>query len=108
MALISHASPSAGRRINQERQAAIQGGFFWPAKSVAFDTDPASRALITDRVAKILAKTTLGEAMPDFSWRASDNSDHSFSPTEFLQFAVALDDWVESKLIESWQKKASL
>lgn len=95
-------------RINGERASAIAAGFFWAAKGATFDTDPNSLALITGRVAKIQAKAALGEAMPDFIWRSSDNTDHLFTPTEFLQFAIAMDEWVESKYIESWQKKATL
>lgn len=106
--IISHSSPTAGRRINAARVKAIAAGFYWEPKGATFDTDPQSLSLVTGRVAKIQAKSVLGEAMPDFLWRASDNTDHLFSATEFLHFAVALDDWVESKYAESWVAKAAL
>ncbi len=108
MSLINHKSPTAGRRINEERAKAINAEFFWLSKSATFQTDVNSLALITGRVAKIQAKSVLGEAMPDFTWRAADDIDHLFKPTEFLQFAVAVDDWVEAQYTDSWAKKAAL
>ena len=108
MALITHVSPTAGFRINEKRNSDIASGFYWAAKDATFDTDAKSLSLVTGRVAKIQAQNLLSVSAPDFYWRASDNTDHLFTAPEFLEFAVAMDNWVESKYIESWVAKAAL
>lgn len=107
--IINHKSPSAPARINEERDAEIKAGMQWPAGSgIVYQTDPVSISLVTGRVGKILAYQARGETHPDFLWRAMDDTDHLFTPNDFLSFAIALDDFVEIKYIESWQKKAAL
>ncbi len=104
--IISHKSPTAGARINAERDEQIGGGFEWGG--YVFDTDAKSLTLINGRVSKITAIMAMNDTPADFVWRTSDNQDYVFTPTEFLQFAVALDDWIEGEYVDSWTKKSAL
>lgn len=108
--IISHSSPSAPARIESERDAAITAGFEWPENSsVFYQTDPTSVGLVTGRVGKILAyKEVNGVDYPDFVWRDTTNTNNNFTAAEFLEFAMAMDSFVEEQYVISWTKKAAL
>lgn len=82
------------------RSARISTGFSWGGS--VFQTRDKDLTLISGRATKILAKRSLGESLPDFYWRTEDNSVYLFSADEFLRFAIAVDEFVEQKYIESW------
>lgn len=107
--IINHSSPTAPNRINKERATEMRGGFQYAAKANAvFQTDDLSTELIIGRVAKILAMKSLGQTHPDFIWRDKNDTDHTFTQDEFLQFFIDLDEYMEGKMIASWIKKAQL
>lgn len=106
--IISHKSPTAAPRINEERAKAIAGGFTWAPKTATFQTRPEDITLVSGRVGKINAKLALGEEVPDFLWRDIDDVNHSFTYQEFLRFAIEMDEWVEAQYIDSWIKKEAL
>ena len=111
--LISHNSPDKSARLKQERDLAISEGFIW--KGVVFQTRSEDLALISGRVAKLNALVTLNEASLDdtkvtsldgneipLTWRSENNTDVVFSVREYLEFAIAVDEFVESKYRDSW------
>lgn len=109
MAVIEHKSPTAVTKINQERLQTMRSGFLYTGKqSAVFQTDTLSLDLVVGRVVKILAMKSLGQVHPDFVWRDKNDVDHVFTQDEFLQFFIALDEFMEGKIIESWTKKAGL
>lgn len=107
--IIKHKSPTAPYRINTERAAEMRSGFLYGVKGNAvFQTDDFSIELIIGRVAKILAMKALGQTHPDFLWRDKNDTDHTFTQDEFLQFFIDLDEYMEGKMVASWAKKANL
>lgn len=99
--LIRHKSPNRSSRVQTDRADKIAAGFLW--NGILFQTRENDLSLIAGRATKIAAKKALNEPVADFYWRAADNTDHLFTGDEFLRFAVAVDEFVESKYIESWQ-----
>ena len=89
------------RSLKQARSDIIAAGFNW--NGVLFQTGPDDVRNITGRVGKITAKKALGDPVPDFQWRAADNSMHLFAANDFLRFAIAVDEFVESTYIASWE-----
>lgn len=106
MALIIHASPTATKKINDKRVKEIKGGFTYGANT--FQTDDVSLNLILGRVIKLLAMRSLGTPHVDFIWRDKDDNNVLFTEAEFISFFIALDEFVEGKMIASWTEKASL
>lgn len=96
--IIQHKAKQPRLDALAERDRAIKAGFEWEGET--FQIDPGSQVLISGRVGKI---NTLGvENVPDFMWRTWDNTSHSFTASEFLEFAVAVDEYVESLYMKSW------
>lgn len=106
--IINHSSPTAPKRINDNRVKQMRSGFYYAPLLATFQTDELSLDLILGRVAKILAMKSLGQTHPVFQWRDEGDVDHSFTQDEFLAFFIAIDAYMEGKIIESWQKKAAL
>lgn len=84
------------------RDSQIASGFEWVPGAV-FQTRPKDLTLISGRVTKILALSYFGEVHPDFNWLKEDNTPYLFTPDEFMRFAIAVDEFVEQKYINSWQ-----
>lgn len=84
------------------RDSQIASGFEWVPGAV-FQTRPKDLTLISGRVTKILALSYFGEVHPDFNWLKEDNMPYLFTPDEFMRFAIAVDEFVEQKYINSWQ-----
>lgn len=107
--IISHKSPTAPKRINEERIQQIRGGFYYAPKDATFQTDDLSTDLVLGQVITLLAIRSLGLPDPtDLEWRDRDDVIHPFTADEFMQFFLALNVFVKGKMIESWQKKAVL
>ncbi|WP_299202585.1 hypothetical protein [uncultured Amphritea sp.] len=83
------------------RDAGISSGFAWGGST--FQTRPQDLTLISGRATKILALKYFNELHPDFYWMTEANTPHLFTPDEFMRFAIAVDEFVEQKFIESWQ-----
>lgn len=82
------------------RQDEIEAGFTWGGDE--FQTRAQDLTLIVGRVAKILASKALNETLSNFEWRCADDTFHNFTPEEFLKFAIAADEFVEQKYLDSW------
>ena len=80
-----------------------------------FQTRPEDLSLINGRASKLNALVSLGMASLDdttivgtdgatspLTWRSEDNMDIAFTVREFLEFAIYVDEFVESKYKESW------
>jgi hypothetical protein len=114
--LIKHSSPNKSKRIGEGRQTLLDEGLEWQGN--IFQTRPKDLTLINGRVSKLCALISLGEATLDDTvitsmdgktlpliWRSESNRDIPFTVREFLQFAIAVDEFIESKYQESWQNR---
>ena len=64
--------------------------------------DASARANVTGRAGEITAKMALGSTVPDFQWRSSNNEMVDVTAIQFLEFAIAMDEFVESQYQDSW------
>lgn len=114
--LIPHSSPPelVSARKKKARSTAIDAGMVWGGNT--WQTEAGDRVNIAGRAAKLNSLVTLGlAALSDGSytdengsarplvWRTVDNINVSFTVQTFLQFAIAVDEFVENKYFESWQ-----
>lgn len=100
---INHVTPAeitSGRK-KQSRAAAIAAGFEWQGN--VFQTRSADLSLIAGRATKVAAQKALGELVPDFQWRAQDDTMVTFTGDDFLRFAIAVDEFVEQEYQKSWE-----
>lgn len=113
--LIQHNSPPelVSARKKQTRTTAIDSGMSWGGN--VWQTESADRVNIAGRAAKLNSLVTLGIAtLSDTSyvdannvtrplvWRTTDNQNIGFTVQSFLEFAIAVDEFVENKYFESW------
>lgn len=81
-------------------QAEIDGGFSYEGND--FQSDPGSRAAITDRMALVAA----GAALPaGFKWRSAANVDVSMAAADFEGLAQAMVEHVYVQRMKSWALK---
>jgi hypothetical protein len=101
---ISHNSPNRSDRKKQHRALKVDAGFSFSVNGVdhLFQTDQLARFNATGRASKITAKRSLSQEVPDFQWRSSHNIMVDFTGIEFLEFAIAMDEFVESQYQDSW------
>ena len=112
---INHVSPApiASARKKSTREQNISAGMQWGGN--AWQTRPADRVNIAGRAAKLNSLVTLGRAqLTDSSytdasgqlrplvWRTADDQNIAFTIQTFLEFAIAVDEFVEQKYFESW------
>jgi hypothetical protein len=97
--IISHKSPSRSRRINEQRQRAIEAGLTW--RGDTYQIDPASVQLITLRALKLA--TELGDE--SVQWRTMDNRTVTMNRMEFSKFAAAVDAHLGKLFQHSWLEK---
>jgi hypothetical protein len=96
-----------------KRKASFEKGFVWSGKS--YQTAEVDRINIEGRAAKLTALLAIGDialtdtAYTDSSgttrtlmWRDLDNTESLFTVEQFLRFAIAVDEYIEDKYIESW------
>ena len=103
---ISHSRPAevSLKLKKQQRIIAIDAGFDYEVDGVihSFQTEPAARSNVTGRAAKRTAKRSLGQPVPDFQWRNTANVMVNFTGEQFLEFAIAMDEFVEQQYQNSW------
>lgn len=101
---IAHKSPEKSERKKRHREAKVSSGFLYLVNDVEhlFQTDVLSRSNVTGRAGKITAKMALNETVPDFKWRSASNVMVDFTAVEFLQFAIAMDEFVELQYQDVW------
>ena len=110
---IKHNSPTKSLRVGELRQTVIAQGLQW--KENRFQTRPQDLPLINGRVSKLNALIALGLATLDdteitasdgtvspLTWRSEANENVKFTVREFLQFAITVDEFIESRYRESW------
>lgn len=113
--LIQHSSPPdiARKRKLAVREGKIAAGMMWQGNR--FQTGPTDRVNVAGRAAKLNALLALGKVQLDATeytdadgqlrslvWRTEDNQNQGFSVQGFLEFAVAMDEFVEQQYIDSW------
>jgi hypothetical protein len=101
--IISHDSPTKNRRYNDLRTERIAAGFTW--NGATFQINPNSILVITGRATRIINRQLQELGNPDFNWRTQDDQFYLFTAEEFLEFADAVDNHVESIYVESWAGK---
>jgi hypothetical protein len=103
---ITHNSPEKKARKQLHRASKVDAGFSYTVGGVEhlFQTDILARSNVTGRASKVTAKRSLGQIVPDFEWRSTDNVMVSFTGVEFLEFAIAMDEFVESQYQDSWSE----
>ena len=99
-----HKSPDRSYRKQQHRASKVDAGFVFNVNGIehSFQTDQVARANVTGRTAKITAKRSLGQSVPDFEWRSTDNVMVNFTGVGFLEFAIAMDEFVEQQYKDDW------
>ncbi len=101
---IQHRSPAAKARITTSRDSRVSNGFKYSVKGVEyeFQTGLIDRTNVTGRAGKITAKIALAQSVPDFEWRAGSNDMVPFTASEFLEMAIAMDEFVEIQYKTGW------
>ena len=114
--LLKHETPPAlvSQRKKKSRGLAIDSGMVWAGNT--WQTEDTDRVNVAGRASKLNSLVTLGRAgLGDTSyvdsdgvvrplvWRTLGNDNVSFTVQEFLEFAIAVDEFVENKYFESWQ-----
>lgn len=94
---INHKVPDAKARVAAWREQVLRDGFEWGGER--FQVDAASAAAIARKAMRVL------HLPGEVEWRASSNRMVRFTADEFLAFAVAVDDYVESVMARSWAMK---
>ena len=94
---IKHKAPDLGARVAAWREQVLRDGFEWGGER--FQVDAASAAAIARKATRVL------HLPGEVEWRASSNRMVRFTADEFLAFAVAVDDYVESVMARSWAMK---
>lgn len=90
-------------RINAIRDQKLDGG--WTYNGTPYDSDPVSR----QNMAGTMTLISSGYTLPaDFTWRAQDNTNHSFDNASFIQFYQASCIWVNVIFRNSWMMKNDL
>lgn len=95
------------------RDQKIQAGFTWNGNT--FQSTAADQALIAGRATKLTTLLTLGRVqLTDSSyidesgdtrplvWRSLDNINVSFTVQDFLDFAIAMDEFIEDMYQAAW------
>jgi len=102
--IISHNSPERSERKRLHRATKVDAGFSFTINGIEhpFQTDTLARTNVTGRAGKITAKMALGLTVADFQWRNSENLMVDVTAVEFLEFAIAMDEFVESQYQDSW------
>ena len=101
---INHNSPKRSERKRKHRASKVDAGFLFTVNGTEyqFQTDPLARSNVTGRTAKITAQATFKIPVPDFQWRNEANDMVNFTAEQFLEFAIAMDEFVESQYQDSW------
>ncbi|MGY8872232.1 MAG: DUF4376 domain-containing protein [Pseudomonadales bacterium] len=112
---IQHNSPPelVSLRKRKARAIAMNGGMSWDGH--LFQTEQIDRINIAGRAAKLNSLISLGlitlsaTSYTDSGgnnrplvWRTLDNNVVPFTVQSFLEFAIAVDEFVENKYFESW------
>lgn len=111
--VINHVSAVASRLKKRKRAEQIEAGFTWRDKK--YQTRDSDQKLIAGRAATFNSLIVLGRAalddtqytdangdIQDVSWRAEDDTKMLFTIREYLEFAMAVDAFVDSKFKASW------
>ncbi|SDZ94122.1 protein of unknown function [Marinobacterium iners DSM 11526] len=101
--IISHKSPDKKERFNDARDAQLKDGIDW--NGYRFQVDERSQLRIARRALKLIKRQLLGESIEPFIWRTADNGFVTFSASEFLQFADAVDSHDEGIMAAAWAGK---
>ncbi len=89
-------------RFKEAREHKFNEPFEWNTK--LFQANFESQFHIAAKALTILKAQLNGGPMPNLVWRTVDNTFYQFSSAdEFLDFATAVDTYVEQLLFESWQ-----
>lgn len=101
---ISHQSPDAKQRKAAFKDRQVSSGFKHMIRGIEheFQSDLLSRTNVTGRASKITAKRSLGQLVPDFEWRSTANDQVLFAADEFLEMAIAMDEFVEEQIKKGW------
>ena len=101
---ISHKSPERSQRKAVFRELKVSAGFIFNVAGLdhSFQTDQLARANVTGRASKVTAKRSLGQVVPDFQWRSTANIMVDFTGEQFLEFAIAMDEFVELQYQDIW------
>ena len=104
---ISHNSPERSKRKREHRSNKVDAGFSFDVNGAPnqFQTDSLARSNVTGRAGKVTAKMALGQPVPDFQWRNEANMMVNFTAIQFLEFAIAMDEFVESQYQDGWYQK---
>lgn len=65
-------------------------------------TVPLSLENINGRASKVTAKMALYQTALYFQWRSTANDMVNFSWAEFLEFSIAIEEFVELQYQDSW------
>ena len=99
--LLKHESPRRIPFIKEKRDRELRE---FEYNGSTFQVDPTSLTLISGRALKITRCQLNNERIGNQVWRTSDNQFVTFTPDDFLEFAEAVDEYVEQVYAESWQK----
>lgn len=94
---INHKAPDSKERVAAWRAQMLKDGFEWGGER--FQVDEASAAAIARKALRVLHLPS------EVEWRAVSNRMVRFTAEEFLAFAVAADDYVESVMAQGWAMK---
>jgi len=93
----------ADKDINLDRAAALDAGFAWNGNT--FDADNLSRTNLAGYVAMVDANISLPV---NFTWRDIDNNDVVLTDETIKDFAAAMNTFVNTTYVTSWERKASV
>lgn len=82
----------------------MDSGFAFPIDNTEyfFQTEAIARVNVVGKAGNITAKKTLGLSFSDLKWRTSSNEMVDVTAIQFLEFAIAMDEFVESHYQDSW------
>lgn len=91
--------------INQERDAAEQGGFFYMGKT--FDSDIVSCIRIQG-AAQSMQAAAMAENVPTITWTCKDNTTVELTAQELMGLSVALAEWSNTCHQKATELKAQI
>jgi len=100
---LAMAKGNKARRIDIDRDEAINNGFSW--NGWTWDCDEVSRSNLTGSVAAAQAGIPLPSG---FTWRTKDNQNVPMNLTDLVSLGGAMFEHVNSKYTEAWSRKAVL
>lgn len=103
---ISHKSSKKSQYYSLWRDQQLAAGFEW--NGARFQIDGESQRFIAAKALGLVKRELRGNNRDTITWRTQDNQFYTFEPDEFLDFAEAVEAYVENVLVQVWAGKDAL